>query len=162
MPDDKYLLTAAEIDNLEAIQKNHFLNENAHCTNKALGDQVGLTGFGFHLMEVKPGRDSTEFHFHRREDECVYILSGRATARIGDEAFEVSAGDFLGYRKGGQPHALKNTGTEILRCLVVGQRLDTDIVEYPEQSKRMFRTAGLPWNVIDLDDIKDRPVIKNR
>lgn len=62
---------------------------------------TGITGFGFHILDIPPGRDSTEPHFHYREDECIYILSGRGTALIGDEAFDVAAGDFLGYRKGG-------------------------------------------------------------
>jgi len=89
--------------------------------------------------------------------KCVYILSGQGTATVGDEQFTVGPGDFLGYRKGGLAHGLRNSGSEVLRCLVVGERGDTDIVDFPNQGKRMFRTKGLAWNVADLTDLKDRP-----
>ena len=99
-----------EIENNEGISKTHFLNSNAQCINKSLGDIVGLTGFGFHIMEVQPGKDSTEHHFHYNEDECIYVLSGEGIAKIGDDYFPVSEGDFLGYRKGGMPHSIKKYG----------------------------------------------------
>lgn len=156
MSDDRYLVKAAEIAQMDGMQKVHFLNPNAQCVNKSLGDVTGLSDFGFHIMEVAPSHDSTEPHFHYREDECVYILSGQAIATVGDETFTVSAGDFLGYRKGGLPHGLRNIGDEVLRCIIVGARGDTDIVDYPDKAKRMFRTKGLDWNVMDQADIKDR------
>ena len=151
-----YLIRRGEIDGLEVQAKQHFLNENASASNRSLGDQTGITGFGFHILEVEPGRDTTEHHFHYREDECVYILSGQGTARVGDDTFEISEGDFLGYRKGGLPHSIANTGDAVMRMIVVGERGDTDIVDYPEKGKRMFRTKGLDWNVMDMADIKDR------
>lgn len=157
MTDERYLVSAAEIEQMDGQRKTHFLEPKAQCINKSLGDLTGLTGFGFHLMEVQPGQMSTEPHVHYREDECVFILSGEGTAQVGAETFAVSAGDFLGYRKGGLPHGITNTGTEVLRCIVVGERGDTDIVDYPGQAKRMFRTKGLDWNVVDIADISDRP-----
>lgn len=158
--EDRYFLSAAEIEAMEGTEKQHFLNENAVCLAKTIGDAVGITGFGIHIMEVQPGRDSTEHHFHFNEDECIYILSGTGTARIGDEVFDVAAGDFMGYRKGGLAHSLKNTGTEVLRCLTVGNRHKTDVVEFPDQQKRMFRSDGLPWQVVDHADSKARPLPK--
>lgn len=158
---DKYILKKEDIEKNESIEKQHFLNANAQCANKSLGDIVGLTGFGFHIMEVQPGHDSTEHHFHYNEDECVYILSGQGTAFIGEESYSVSEGDFLGYRKGGLAHSLTNTGANVLKCIVVGQRLECDVVDYPNQSKRIFRTSGLSWKVVNFADIEDRPIVKN-
>ena len=153
MSDDTYLITAEEIEALDGLQKTHFLKENARRTNKSLGDLTGLTGLGVHLIEVPPGAVSTEYHVHYFEDECVYILSGIATARIGDATHSVKAGDFLGYRKGGLAHDLINTGDAPLRCLVIGQRLDHDVADYPEKAKRIFRNKGLEWNVVDHDHL---------
>ncbi len=156
MTTERYLIRAAEIASMEGLHKAHFLNENAVCVAKSLGDLTGLTGVGINVMEVPVGRDSTEPHFHYREDEAVYILSGHGVAIVGDDSFEVSAGDFLGYRKGGLPHGLRNSGEEVLRCLVIGERGDTDILDYPNQQKRMFRTKDLAWNVVDMADIQPR------
>jgi len=151
---DKYLLKRDEIEAMQGLDKTHFLNPNARRINKSLGDAVGLTGLGIHLIEVEPGCETTEFHVHHYEDEAVYVLAGTATATIGDEEHAIGPGDFVGYRKGGLPHTIVNTGDEVLRCLVVGQRLDHDVGDYPRKSLRIWRNQGLPWDVAPHDAIE--------
>jgi len=99
-------------------------------------------------------KESTEFHKHYHEDECVYILEGTAEALIGDQKFSVKAGDFLGYRAGGEAHTLYNNSSSILRCIVVGQRLDHDVGDYPKLNKRIYRNRELAWNLVDIDQIE--------
>jgi uncharacterized cupin superfamily protein len=152
---DKYLVTKEEIEQFEGISKTHFLNDNARRINKSLGDLTGLTGFGFHIIEIQPGYESTEFHKHYHEDECVYILEGVAEARIGNEIFSVKAGDFLGYRAGGEAHALRNNSDALLKCIVVGQRLEHDVGDYPKLNKRIYRQKNMPWNLVDIDVISE-------
>jgi len=152
---DKYLLTKEEIEQTEGLAKTHFLNDNAKRTNKSLGDLTGLTGFGFHIIEVQPGHESTEFHKHYHEDECVYMLEGQAEAQIGNDVFTVKAGDFIGYRASGEAHTLRNTSNQPFKCIVVGQRLDHDVGDYPSLNKRIYRQRGLPWNLVDIDKIEE-------
>ncbi|MEO0360142.1 MAG: cupin domain-containing protein, partial [Pseudomonadota bacterium] len=118
-------------------------------------DLTGLTGLGFHIIEVEPGAVTTEHHVHYFEDECVYVLSGEATSVIGEERTPIKAGDFLGYRKGGEAHSIENTGSETLRCLVVGQRLAHDVGDYPRLGKRIYRNAGMAWDLADIDAIEE-------
>ena len=158
MSDETYLVTAEEIAAMQGLEKTHFLNQNARRINKSLGDLTGLTGIGFHIVEVEPGCQTTEFHMHYHEDEAVYILSGTATAEIGDEKFSVKAGDFIGYRKGGMAHTLHNTGDETLRAIVVGERLAQDVGDYPHLNKRLYRHKGLKANLVDMADITE-PVV---
>jgi len=153
MPDTPYLVTKGDIDALPGTEKTHFLNPKAKRLNKSLGDLTGLSGFGFHLIEVQPGYETTEHHVHHFEDECVYVLSGSATAVIGEEEYPISAGDFLGYRKGGLAHSIVNTGSEVLRCIVVGERLPHDVGDYTRKGKRIYRNAGQPWQLVDHDQI---------
>lgn len=155
MGENKYLITSAEIDQMEGLQKTHFLNKNAKRLNKSVGDMAGLTGFGFHIIEVEPEAESTEHHVHYYEDECVYVLEGTATAFIGDEAFEINVGDFIGYQKGGLAHSIKNTSSEIFKCIVVGERLAHDVADYPRKRKRIYRNVGRKWNLVDLDAIEE-------
>lgn len=152
---DKYVLTKKEVEEYKGVQKTHFLNPKARRTNKSLGDLTGLTGFGFHLIEIQPGFSSTELHVHYHEDECVYILEGQALATIGESTYNVGSGDFIGYRAGGKPHKLFNNGTFVLKCIVVGARLDHDVGDYPEQGKRIYRQKGLPWNLVDISNIQE-------
>jgi len=152
---DKYILTRQDIADYEGIDKTHFLNDNARRNNKSLGDLTGLSCFGFHIIEVPPGNYSTELHRHYHEDECVYILEGQAEATIGDDRFQVGAGDFIGYRAGGLAHTLFNNGDTPLKCIVVGARLDHDTAEYSALRKRIYRNKGLPWNLVDFDNIRE-------
>ncbi len=154
MTDKPTLVSAVEIARAQAVDKTHFLNPNARRRNISLGDMTGLTGLGFHIIEVDPGHETTEHHVHHHEDECVYVLSGTATAHIGDEDHSIGAGDFLGYRAGGPAHSITNSGTEVLRCIVVGQRLPHDVGDYPRQGKRIYRNEGLTWDVVDNADIQ--------
>jgi len=144
-----YLLRRDEIEAMPGLAKTHFLNGNAKRLNKSLGDVTGLTGIGFHIIEVAPGHETTEHHVHHYEDECVYVLEGEATAIIGDEEHPIGPGDFLGYRKGGLAHSIRNTGSGTFRCIVVGQRLPHDVGDYPRLGKRIYRNEGLPWNLVD-------------
>jgi len=147
------ILKKSDIDAEEGLFKTHFLNENAQRTNKSLGDLTGLTGFGFHLIEVPADKESTEYHMHYYEDECTYVLSGTGKVIIGKQEHTVAAGDFIAYPKGGEAHTMINTGKEILRCIVVGERLAHDVGDYPNRNQRIYRNAGMPWNLVSLDDI---------
>lgn len=153
--EDLYIVTREEVGRMEGLQKTHFLNPNAQRVNKSLGDMTGITGFGFHIIEVEPGHETTEHHKHYHEDECVYVLQGSATAFIGEESFPIKAGDFIGYRKGGQAHSIINTGDELLRCIVVGERLAHDVADYPRQQKRIYRNHGMKWNLVNIDAISE-------
>ena len=139
---------------MEGLAKTHFMNANAKRVNKSLGDLTGLEAIGVHLIEVAPGHDSTEHHVHYHEEECVFILSGIGTAYIGGEAHEVGPGDFIGYRAGGLPHSLTNTGEDVLRVLVMGQRSDHDVADYTRARKRIYRNKGVPWSLVDIDAIQ--------
>lgn len=162
MTASKSILSKEEIEALPGLEKTHFLNDNAQRINKSLGDLTGLSKIGFHIIEVQPGKDSTEFHRHYHEEECVYILSGEAEARIGDDTTSVKAGDFIGHPAGGQAHQLRNTGASVLRCIVVGQRLKHDVADYPDLDKRLYRQQGLPWNLVDITDVHEPNAGKKR
>lgn len=149
------VIKKAAIDQMEGLAKQHFLNPQAKRNNKSLGDLCGISGFGFHIIEVPPGSESTEFHVHYYEDECTYVLSGSGQVTIGDTSHDVSQGDFIGYPKCGQAHTMVNTGNEPLRCIVVGERLPHDVADYPRKGKRIFRNAGQPWNLVDHDNISE-------
>lgn len=149
-----YIIKKTEIASMAGQKKTHFLNQNAQRLNKSLGDLAGLKNLGFHMVEVEPGFESTEYHVHHDEDECVYILSGSATVTIDDIDYEVGEGDFIGYPAGGYAHTMKNTGSDTLVCLVAGQRLDHDTGDYPHQKKRIYRNKNREADVVDLSDVK--------
>ena len=46
-----------------------------------------------------------------------------------------------------------NNGEETLVCLVIGQRLEQDVADYPRLAKRLYRNSG-EWNLVDHDAIE--------
>ncbi|KAA0972385.1 cupin domain-containing protein [Aureimonas fodinaquatilis] len=149
----KHILSSEEISGSPGLQKTHFVNAEAQRINRSLGDMVGLTRLGFHLIEVEPGKAPSEPHMHHFEDECVFVLDGEAIVTIGDEEFPVKAGDFIGLPAGGPAHCIRNSGATMLRCLVAGNRLDHDVVDYPAVGKRLFKNKGMQPNLVDLASI---------
>ena len=153
---ETYILTRRDIDALPGTLRTHFLNDGARRVEKALGELTGMEEIGFALIEVAPGDESTEHHKHYHEEECLYVIEGTGTARIGSESVQIGPGDFIGCRQGGLAHSLKNTGEVALRCLAVSQRKAHDVSDYPRRGKRLYRNEKLTWNLVDLAVI-DRP-----
>lgn len=150
----KLLLLTEDIENLRGEKKIHFLNPNGVRLDKSLGDAIGLKHLGVHLVYIEPGRDSTEYHKHHYEEECAYVLSGRGWVVIEGDRYEIGPGDFFGFPANTAAHAVTNDGTETLVCLVVGQRLEQDVADYPNKGKRLYRNSG-EWNVVDLVNISN-------
>lgn len=154
MKTSNLLVKAMDIEKMAGEKKVHILNPNAVRINKSLGDLVGLKNIGFHIISVEPGRDSTEYHKHYYEEECIYVLSGKGTLVIEGEAFSFEKGDFVGFPVNTAAHSLLNDGNETLVCLVVGQRLEQDVGDYPNKGKRIYRNSGA-WDLVDLENIID-------
>jgi uncharacterized cupin superfamily protein len=150
----KLLLKAADIEQMEGERKVHFLNSNAVRINKSLGDAVGLNHLGVHVIYVEPGKETTEYHKHYYEEECVYVLSGQGTAIIEGDHHKIARGDFIGFPANTAAHTIVNDGSETLICLVMGQRLQHDVGDYPNKQKRIYRNSG-EWNVVDLHNISN-------
>jgi uncharacterized cupin superfamily protein len=106
-------------------------------------------------MTIAPGDRSSEYHCHKYEDEAIYVLSGRGSALIGEEKHKIGPGDFLAFPGGGTPHETINDGGEPLVCLVIGQRLPQDVVDYPRAGKRMYRNSG-QRDMVDIAHVQKR------
>ena len=72
---------------------------------------------------------------------------------MGETVLQVEAGDFTACSAGSEAHDLRNTGFNILKCTIIGQRLDFDIVDYSEQARRLDRANG---DLVDMATIVPR------
>jgi uncharacterized cupin superfamily protein len=153
MDTEKYIVESKYIEEMEGEKIVHFLNANAERINKSLGDETGLNHIGVHIIYVEPGKETTEYHKHYYEEECFYILSGRGTAIIEGDKYPVGKGDFIGLPRNEAAHNIINDGNETLVCLVMGQRLEQDIVDYPNKKKRLYRNSG-NYDLVNLSEIE--------
>jgi uncharacterized cupin superfamily protein len=98
-----------------------------------LGDAAGLSQFGVNLLRLPPGAWSSQRHWHTREDEFVYVLSGEVVL-VTDGGEEVlRAGDSAGFRAGDTSgHCLQNRSTADVRVLEIGTRVPGDSAFYSD------------------------------
>jgi len=98
-----------------------------------LGDAGGLTDFGVNLLTLAPGVWSSQRHWHAKEDEFVYVVSGELVL-ITDAGEEIlRAGDCAAFPKNdGNGHHLVNRSSADAVCLEIGTRSGGDHVVYPD------------------------------
>jgi uncharacterized cupin superfamily protein len=104
---------------------------------RRLETPTGLVRQAVVWSRVEAGHHSTALHSHERTDEWVFILAGRARARVGDASFEVGPGDFVAHSAGGPAHRMDPS--EPLVYLMGGQRDVDDVIVYPEAGLRRVR-----------------------
>jgi uncharacterized cupin superfamily protein len=147
------LLPSAAIAQFPEQTLSHPLNPNSEIRGVSLSEQVGMQRLGFHLVHIPPGKESFIYHSHQFEEEFIYILSGRGTAEIDGEEFEVGAGDFMGFPTPSVAHHLCNPFNEDLVYLMGGERREMEIADFPRLKKRLF-VKGKETQVADWDNLK--------
>lgn len=100
---------------------------------RALGDALGLTNFGVNLLRLPPGCASSQRHWHSRQDEFVYVLSGEVMLVTDGGEQRLSAGMVAGFPAGRRDgHHLINRSAGEALVLEVGDRTDRDEVDYSD------------------------------
>jgi uncharacterized cupin superfamily protein len=136
-PEEGDARQVVHVDDAEVREFRHQVDPRAARTMRRLETGTGLARQAVVWSRVEAGARSTAFHTHDRTDEWVYILEGRATARVGDARFEVGPGDFVGHPAGGPAHVME--AVEPLVYLMGGQRDPEDVVSYPEAGQQLVR-----------------------
>ena len=149
---NSFLLRASEIAEQE-VNFSHPWNPNSSINGTRISRLVGLKRTGVSLAKIPAGKESFVYHTHDREEEWIYIISGRGIAEINDEEFEVGAGDFMGFPTPSVAHHLRNPFDEELVYLMGGENLDYEIADFPRLGKRMLR-RGENIEIYDTSDAK--------
>jgi len=118
---------------------------------RPLGDLFGLRNFGVNLTSLLPGAHSALQHRHSRQDELVYVLSGRPTLVVDDRTLELTPGMVAGFAAGTVAHHLENRTTEMCVVLEVGDRTAGDEVAYPDDDLQARAAPGGGWIMAHKD-----------
>jgi len=118
---------------------------------RMLGDALGLTTFGVNLTTLPPGAASALRHWHRRQDEFVFVLEGELTLVTDEGEQTLGPGACAGFA-GGVPngHHLVNRSSSPATYIEVGDRLPGDGAEYPDHDLRV-RSMGSGWKYTRKD-----------
>lgn len=100
---------------------------------KKLGNVAGLKNFGVNLVTLEPGSSSALRHWHTKQDEFIYILSGEATLVTNAGEQILQAGMAAGFPAGEEDgHHLLNRSDADVVYLEIGDRTPEDKVDYPD------------------------------
>lgn len=153
MAQERFIVRAEEVSE-QASRFSHPWNPNSELYGTRLSALVGLSRVGVSRVRVPAGKESFVYHSHHREEEWIYILSGRGMAEIDGEEFEVATGDFMGFPAPQVAHHLRNPYDEDLVYLVGGEVLDVDVADFPRLGKRMVR-RGQEVEIYDASDARE-------
>ena len=111
-----------------------------------LSDAGGLTQYGAYLETLQPGGKSSDRHWHEKEDEFIYVVSGQATVED-DGEHVLHPGDAACWPAGVPiAHQVVNRSQTPCSYLIVGTRVTHDVCHYPE-SGRVLHTEGEDWRI---------------
>lgn len=133
---------------------------------RAIGSLFGINNFGMNVTTLLPMTDtalnttvihddddasesvpaSSIIHYHTKQDEMIYIISGTGTLLLYDvdtdtyENILMTAGDVMGFPAGRTiGHTIRNMSTtESLTILEMGDRTKPDTAIYPEPSIDLY------------------------
>jgi uncharacterized cupin superfamily protein len=110
-----------------------FRSENQHRWNRRVGNHAGLSNFGVNITRIVPGGQSSARHWHSRQDEFIYVVSGEVVLETdaGEEVLRAGmcAGFPAGTRNG---HRFVNRSSGDVLLIVVGDRTEGDEIGYPD------------------------------
>lgn len=111
---------------------------------RAMTDALGLTQFGVNLTTLEPGARSALRHWHAKEDECVYVLSGELTLVLDDGEHMLTAGMAAGFPAGeANGHHLINRSASPATYLEIGTRSADEVATYPDDDLIAKKEGGI-------------------
>ena len=154
------VVNADELPELERVFGAHY-GAAFKCLTPSMVPRGGKLNVNY--MRLAKGRSACPFHYHLREDEVFFVLSGRGVLRYGDQLREVRAGDCISCPAGGPVgHQLANLHDEDLVYLAIGPFDPHEVCVYPDSEKvlvRGFQLRGTLASKEYFDGEPDPPAI---
>lgn len=131
-----------------------YREQSAGRARRKLGNAGGLADFGVNLTSLPPGKWSSQRHWHRDEDEFVYVVSGELVLVEDQGETVLRAGDCAAFPKNsGNGHHLQNRSAATATYLEVGSRNPDDLITCsdidmmsPSRDGRFLHKDGTPFD----------------
>jgi uncharacterized cupin superfamily protein len=136
-----HLLRAGQVKGNESTF-SHPWNPHSEITGTHMSRIAGLARTGVSLVRIAPGKESFAYHLHHREEEWIYVISGRGVAHIDGADYELYPGDFVAFPTPSVAHNLANRSDADLVYMMGGENLEHEIADFPTLDKRMLRLGG--------------------
>ncbi|MEO1016259.1 MAG: cupin domain-containing protein [Pseudomonadota bacterium] len=123
-----------------------------HLTDVAIGRDYHV---GMLIEAPAPGMRLAPMHYHMLEEEHALILEGQLTLFLGDERFEMKAGDYVCFPAGQKVgHSFMNSGTGPCSYLMIGEHNPNDVCVYPESNKMAVNALRTRGAIFDMSAVR--------
>jgi uncharacterized cupin superfamily protein len=125
------------------IFAERFSRERSGLRAESVVEAAGGELLGGTLYELAPRYEGVPLHIHHGMEELAIVISGRPTLRTLEGESELAPGDVVAFprgRRGG--HTLANRTDELVRYLMVSNKVMPEVVEYPEDGTIRALTRG--------------------
>jgi uncharacterized cupin superfamily protein len=133
-----HVVNVDEVEEIEQKSGEHWGGFDRRLTPsmRPRGGRLGVSH-----SRVPKGRTMCPFHYHQREDEVFFVLSGRGILRYGEDVRTLRAGDCVSCPAGTQQaHQIANPFDEDLVYLAIGPHDTDEVCVYPDSGKVMVRS----------------------
>jgi uncharacterized cupin superfamily protein len=133
----------------ETREGTRFGGRARHLTYAAIGKSYHV---GVLIESPAPGMRLAPKHYHVLEEEHAVILEGQVTLLLGDERYEMKAGDYVGFPAGRKiGHSFMGSGSGPCSYLMIGERNPNDVCVYPDSNKMSISALG---TVFDMSGVR--------
>jgi len=146
------------VDDAEEVERLH--GEHFGAFFKVLTPSMKERGgcLGVNQFRVPPGRTVCPFHYHQREDEVFFVMSGEGLLRYGEQLSPLRVGDCISCPAGTQlAHQIANTGDVDLVYLAIGRNDPDEVCVYPDSGKVLVRSLKRVGQLANTDYFADEP-----
>jgi uncharacterized cupin superfamily protein len=123
-----------------------------HLTGAAVGRDYRV---GVLIEAPAPGLRLAPRHYHMLEEEHALVLEGQLTLLLGDERYEMQAGDYVCFPAGRKVgHSFMNSGTGPCSYLMIGERHPAEVCVYPDSGKMTVNALRTVNTIFDMSGVR--------
>jgi len=110
--------------------------EKMQVRGRMVGKRAGAEALGMTVYELPPGAPGFNLHAHYGMEELFVVLAGTPPLRTGDGEEELQPGDVVSCLPGLRGlHTFTNRSDEPARVLAISNKVEPEVVLYPEIGK---------------------------
>jgi uncharacterized cupin superfamily protein len=129
-----------------------FGGRSKHLTYAAVGADYHV---GMLIEAPAPGMRLAPRHYHMLEEEHALILDGQVTLLLGDERYDMKAGDYVCFPAGQKVgHSFMNSGAGFCSYLMIGERNPNDVCVYPDSNKMAVNALRTRDAIFDMAGVR--------
>jgi uncharacterized cupin superfamily protein len=135
-----------------APESTRFGGRSKHLTYAAVGADYHV---GMLIEAPAPGMRLAPRHYHMLEEEHALIIEGQVTLLLGDERYDMQAGDYVCFPAGQKiGHSFMNSGTGLCSYLMIGERNPNEVCVYPDSNKMAVNALRTERDVFDMSGVR--------